>query len=344
LSQWLYENLDSETLSNWPRTEKGQLKTGANVLANFPDHPLVKPLIKYKEVGKLLSSFGMKFAEHLNPETKRIHASYMLGGTATGRLSCSSPNMQNLPRNKDFRALFCAPPGRVIMVADYNQIELRIAALVSEDQAMLEAYEQGQDLHRKTAAEISGIAFDKVTKEQRQAAKAINFGLLFGQGHKGLARYAKSKYDVDMTPFEAKSAKRSFFRTYSGFARWQKKTAKLAKIEMQVSTPGGRVRDFTQSKKEYRYTEALNTPIQGAAAEVLLAALAKLEDYLAGLDAKLVNIIHDELVLEAAEDDVANVLIAVENAMVEGMLAIFPEASTKKLVEINTGANWAEAK
>jgi DNA polymerase-1 len=113
---------------------------------------------------------------------------------------------------------------------------------------------------------------------------------------------------------------------------------------MQVSTPGGRVRDFTQAKNGYRYTEALNTPIQGGAAEVLLTALSKLEDYLTGMDAKLVNTIHDELVIEAAEEDLANVMIAVKNAMEEGMLAIFPEASTKNLVEINAGANWAKAK
>jgi DNA polymerase-1 len=344
LSQWLQENIDPNTLSNWPRTEKGQLKTGAKILANFPDHPLVSPLRKYKDVGTLLSRFGTKFAGHVNPETGRLHANYMLGGTATGRFSCGSPNMQSLPRDKEIRALFSASPGRVLVVADYNQIELRIAALVSGDQAMLEAYEQGQDLHRKTAAEIAGIPFDKVTEEQRQEAKAINFGLLFGQGHKGLARYAKLKYDVDMTPFEAKSAKKSFFRTYPGLARWQRKTGKLAKIEMKVSTPAGRVRDFSQGDKGYRYTEALNTPIQGGAAEVLLAALAKLDHYLAELDAKLVNIIHDELVIEAAEKDITNVKTALDSAMEEGMLAIFPEASTKNLVDIKAGVNWAEAK
>jgi DNA polymerase-1 len=344
LSQWLMENLDNNTLLNWPRTEKGQLKTGANVLVSFSDHPLVKPLIKYKEAGKLLSTFGTKYAGHVNPKTGRIHANFRLGGTATGRLSCSSPNMQNLPRNKKFRALFCALPGRVLVVADYNQIELRIAALVSEDQTMLKAYLRGEDLHRKTAAEIAGIPFNKVTKEQRQAAKAINFGLLFGQGPKGLARYAKLKYGVAMTEREAKAARRSFFRTYYGLARWQKTTSRIAKMEKQVTTPGGRVRDFIKGKNGYRYTEALNTPIQGGAAEVLLAALSKLEGYLAETDAKLVNIIHDELVIEAAEEDLANVIDGVEWAMVEGMLAIFPDASTKNLVEINAGANWAEAK
>jgi DNA polymerase-1 len=344
LSRWLENNIDGNILRKWPRTEKGQLKTGSDVLANFPDHPLIKPLLKYKEVNKLLSSFGMKFAEQINPKTERIHANFMFGGTATGRFSCNSPNIQNLPRDKYFRALFSAPPGRVLVVADYNQIELRIAALVSEDPVMLEAYLQGQDLHRKTAAEVTGVPYDEVTKEQRQAAKAINFGLLFGQGPKGLARYAKSIYDVDMTEREALSKKRSFFRIYSGLARWQKKTGRISKIEKKVTTPGGRVRDFTKEKNGYKYTQALNTPIQGGAAEVMLSVLAKLESYLEGTDAKLVNIIHDEIVVEAAEEDLAQVIIALNEAMVEGMLTIFPNASTKNLVEIEGGGNWAETK
>ena len=183
-----------------------------------------------------------------------------------------------------------------------------------------------------------------MTKEQRQAAKAINFGLLFGQGPKGLARYAKSIYDVAMTEREAMSAKRSFFRVYHALARWQRKTGRLSKIEKQVITLGGRVRDFTKEKHGYKYTQALNTPIQGGAAEVMLAALPKLEGYLTGTDAKLVNIIHDEIVIEAAEEDLAQVITAVDSTMVEGMLAIFPEASTKNLVEIKAGDNWAEAK
>ena len=345
ISSWLKENLDQKTLRRWPRTEKtGQLKTGAGVLNDFADQPLVKPLRKYKEVSKLLSTYGTKYAAHVNPRTGRIHANFRLGGTKTGRLSCNSPNIQNPPRNKDFRALFCAPSGKALLVGDYSQIELRVAALVSDDEVMMEAYENGLDLHKKTASEISGVPFDEVTKEQRQAAKAINFGLLYGQGYRGLARYAGANYGVDMSEQEALKAKTAFFRTYKKLARWQKKVGRSSELENRVITPAGRVRDFGKEKNGYRYTEALNTPIQGGAAEVLLAALGALEKHLKGVDAKLVNIVHDEIVMEVALDHSHKAVIALEAAMTEGMLTIFPKASIKNLVDVNTGLNWAEEK
>ena len=345
ISSWLEERLDEETLRRWPRTEKsGQLKTGIGVLNDFPEQPLVKPLRRYKEVSKLYSTYGTKYAAHVNPVTGRIHASFRLGGTKTGRLSCNSPNIQNPPRNKDFRSLFCAPPGKVILVADYSQIELRVAALVSEDDVMLEAYEKGLDLHKKTASEISGIPFAQVTKEQRQAAKAINFGLLYGQGPLGLSKYASANYGVNMSEQEAGRAKAAFFITYKRLAWWQKKTGNLSRRENRITTPGGRVRDFKNEKNGYRYTEALNTPIQGGAAEVLLAALGALEKHLKGIDAKLINIVHDEIVLEVASEHSNEAVVALEAAMMEGMLTIFPKASTKNLVDVNTGPSWAEAK
>ncbi len=175
-------------------------------------------------------------------------------------------------------------------------------------------------------------------------AKAVNFGLLYGQGPAGLARSAKKSYEVDMTEEEAKEAQEAFFSTYPGLRRWQKSTADRARGSKRVTTPGGRVRDFSGEPKGYRYTQALNTPIQGGAAEVMLATLACLDKHLSGLDADLVNIVHDELVLEAAEDAVEAVGEAVEKAMVEGMLAIFPEATTRDLVEASDGPNWADAK
>ena len=342
LSSWLKENLDEETLGRWPRTEKsGHLKTGAGVLNDFTDQPLVKPLRKYKEVSKLFSTYGTKYAAHVNPVTGRIHASFRLGGTKTGRLSCNSPNIQNPPRNKDFRALFCAPPGKVLLVADYSQVELRVAALVSEDDVMLEAYEKGLDLHKKTASEISGVPFAQVTKEQRQAAKAINFGLLYGQGHRGLARYASANYGVSMSVQEARKARTAFFRTYKGLAWWQQKTGRLSKRGNIIATPGGRVRDFKMEKNGYRYTEALNTPIQGGAAEVLMAALGVLQKHLKGIDAKLVNTVHDEIVLEVVLEHSHKAVVALGAAMTEGMLTIFPKASIKNLVDVNTGPSTA---
>jgi DNA polymerase-1 len=344
LSSWLEANLDQETQVLWPRTKTGLFKTGADVLAQFTDLPIIKPLLAYKIFQKKLSAYGEKFAKHISPATGRIHASFLLAGARTGRFSCSKPNIQNPPRDLNFRVLFTAAPGNELVVADYSQIELRVAALVAQDQVMLEAYERGDDLHRTTAAVIAGVSLEDVTGEQRQLAKAVNFGLLFGQGATGLARYARTSYGVEMTEAEAEEARNAFFETYRDLRVWQRDTGRLAKQTNRCATPGGRVRDFTKEPHGYRYTEALNTPIQGGAAEVLLATLAILDAHLSGLDAKLVNIVHDELVLEVAEADVERAKAAVVSAMTEGMLAIFPDASVRDLVEVNSGPNWAAAK
>src|SRR3954470_4080238 len=211
---------------------------------------------------------------------------------------------------------------------------------------MLDAYATGQDLHRITAAAMLGVAPEAVTKDQRQLAKAINFGLLYGQGAAGLARYAESNYDVKMSEATAARYRSTFFKTYPGIKRYQEQTARTSQHTLRAVTPGGRIRDFTKEPGGYRYTEALNTPIQGGAAEIILATLAVLDRHLAGLNARLVNIVHDELVLEVAEADADKAIAAVESAMADGFLAIFPEgrAAMTGLVEAHQGPNWAAAK
>ena len=241
-----------------PRTATGQLQTDADALAGLT-LPALEPLARYKTAIKGLSTYGKGYAAHISPVTGRIHASFTISGTATGRLSCSSPNIQNPPRDPAFRALFAPRPGRCFVVADYSQIELRVAALVAGDTAMLAAYEAGEDLHRKTAAAVLGIEPCAVTKGQRQMAKAVNFGLLFGQGAAGLQRYAKSSYGVDLTATEAEKARTAFFRAYPGLSRWQTETRRNAERAGQVRTPGGRVRPLEGQRA--LATESLNSPI-----------------------------------------------------------------------------------
>lgn len=342
LSAWFEANLPAEALASWPRTAGGLLETTAEALSTCP-HPAVAALLEWKLAQKMVNTYGTSYTSHICPATGRIHASFRLGGTDTGRLACHRPNIQNPPRDRAFRELFSAPPGRVLVVADYSQIELRVAALLARDPTMLEAYEQGRDLHTQTAAAVARVPVAAVTKQQRQLAKAVNFGLLFGQGARGLARYAKGSYGVELTEEEAKKARHLFFQTYRGLSRWQRDTANAAKRTWQARTPAGRLRDFPQDQPA-PYTEALNTPVQGGAAEVLQAALSHLERNLRGLAAQLVNIVHDELVVEASEQEAAAVQRALEEAMVAGMLAIFPTASTRGLVEAHVGPNWAAAK
>ncbi len=337
LSTWLAANLPPDTLATWPKTATGQLATDADTLAGLT-LPALEPLKRYKLAVKGLSTYGKGYAAHISPVTGRIHPSFVIGGTATGRLSCQSPNIQNPPRDPAFRALFAPSGGRCLVVADYGQIELRVAALVSGDSAMLAAYTDGRDLHRATAAAVLGIEPEAVSKAQRQMAKGVNFGMLFGSGAKGLRAYCKSSYGVEMTLSQADSAKSAFFKAYPGLSAWQTTTRQAAERAKQVRTPGGRVRPLDKNIG----TECLNTPVQGGAAECLLAALATLQ--LDSLNARLVNIVHDELVVECEPEQAGAVMVEVERAMVAGFLAIFPSGSTRDLVEAHSGPNWAEAK
>lgn len=339
-ADWLSRNLESKVLHRWPKTPTGQLKTDTDTLRRASTHPTIAPLVAFKDAKTRASTYGRGYAKHLNPVTGRLHPHFNLGGTATGRLSCRDPNVQNVPRDREFRALFSAPSGRVLVVADYSQMELRVAALVSRDPAMLEAYARGEDLHRKTAGAIAGVAPGLVTPEQRQMAKAVNFGLLYGMGAEGLARYAATSYGVSMSAKQAQQSKEKFFATYPGLAIWQRQAAASAQRRQRVITPAGRVRDFSREPGGYRYTEALNTPIQAGAAEVLLAVLGRLPALLADLDAGLVNVIHDELVLEVVERDALETKARVEGAMVAGMLDIFPAATISGLVDAKIVPNW----
>lgn len=339
LSRWLAANLPPDTVATWPKTAGGQLQTDADTLARL-SLPALEPLARYKAAVKLLGTYGTGYAAHISPVTGRIHASFALGGTATGRLACRSPNIQNPPRGAEFRALFAPKAGRCFVVADYSQIELRVAALVSGDKAMLAAYAAGEDLHRKTAAAVLKKDPGEVTKAERQMAKAVGFGLLFGQGAAGLQRYAKASYGVELSLAEADRARAAFFKAYPGLSRWQAQTRRDAERAGQVRTPGGRVRGLEGDRQ--LATASLNTPIQGGAAECLLAALAALE--LDSLGAQLVNVVHDELVIECAPEAAGAVAAEVERAMVAGFLAIFPNGCTRDLVEAHSGPNWAAAK
>lgn len=346
ISSWIKDNIDPSIVENWPKTTGGQLQTGVDALDLFSKLPFVAVLKKYKELSKLLSTYGDSFRNHLNPVTARIHPSFLLGGTITGRLSCRDPNMQNAPRGPFFRNLFTASPGNVLVVADFSQIELRVAAIISDDQRMIQAFQNEDDLHSQTASIIMGINCSDVSKEQRQMAKAVNFGLLFGQGAKGLAAYAKGSYGVDMTEDEAQEAISAFFKAYPGIKQWQMKTARLAKISGKVETPCGRVRDFMKEENGYRYTEALNTPIQGGAAEIALHSLIRLGAALNWTEARIVNTVHDEIIVEVKEEKAKEVAQIVEASMIKGFLDVFPDSSliTKGLVEAKIAKSWGEAK
>ena len=201
-------------------------------------------------------------------------------------------------------------------------------------------------LPKKTAAAILKIDPINVTKEQRQMAKAVNFGLLFGMGAEGLSRYAQTSYGVSMSLKDAKLAKRAFLNTYSGLNSWQKRTGRVSKVLQKVSTPMGRIRDFRKESRGYRYTEALNTPVQGGAAEIMLCALVRLEKCLDWKQARIVNVVHDEVVVECYKNTSEEVETIIRQQMLLGFLDVFPDAKkfTTGLVDCNVSYNWGDAK
>ena len=354
LGQWLTHTLGGRTsakFKKWPKTPKGQLATsekefkkGLILLPTAEQELITGSFLPYKEREKQITSFGESLLKSLSKDTGRIHANFKMTGTRTGRFSCSKPNLQQIPRDKVFRSLFKAPEGRTFVIADYSQMELRVAAIVANEEKLLEAYKEGKDTHAITAGMLLNKKPEDVTKQERQLAKAVNFGLLYGQGAKGLKDYASSSYGVEISESEAKDYRDAWFKAYPAFATWHWVERIGAEKMMAVTTPLGRKRCFSASQEgdNFSATKAYNTPIQGGAAEVMLAALGKLPDLLLNLDAKPIAVIHDEVIVEASLDDAPQVIKVIEGAMVQGMLDVFPKASTLGLVEAHIADSWAD--
>jgi DNA polymerase-1 len=345
LSKWLMANLAKDVAAAWPKTATGILQTSAEALAAHAHLPIVQPLLRYKTTDKLLGTYGTGYAKHRHQVTGRIHPDLLIAGTAGGRFACRNPNVQNPPRQKAFRALFSAPPGRVLVAADFSQMELRVAALLAGEKRMLSAYEKGEDLHRLTAAAIAGIKPEDVDAAQRQAAKAVNFGNLYRQRPSGLVRVAKSSYGVEMTKAAAADMQHKFFTAYPDLYRWQLQQINTARVYGTASTRMGLIRRF-DNQCGYLEATACNHPIQGSANEVLLAALARLPECLGHCDAHLYNHVHDEILIEAAEQSTNEVIRGLQQSMRRGFLDVFPDAGRvmNDVVEVRQGRDWSSVK
>jgi len=342
LSDHYKKTLNPKILANWNRTESGNLCLDKDTVKKFSYIEAVAPLAEFKTLNTQVSNFGDKLISYINPVTGRLHPSYTIAGAKTGRFTCSKPNLQQIPAEVRYRRLFSAPPGRKIAVADYSQLELRVLAMLSKDSVMLEAYKNGEDLHRLTASSMAGVPPGEVTKEQRSAAKAVNFGIAYGMTANGLMESAWKSYGVKMTQKSAKENISSFNETYPDAKKFLSGAVKTAALYRRANTKTGRSIFIDKNPK----TQGRNYPIQGSAGEVLLAALAELEKAIAasGLDIIPVNTIHDEIVLEVADAHAEQAASLLEKAMIDGMLRIFPEAETTGLVEAGIGSSWGEAK
>lgn len=261
------------------------------------DHAVVAKLLEHRGLSKNLSSFGANILEYINPVTGRLHADFRQLGTPTGRITTSSPSLQQIPHTADYRSCFRAPAGRKLVVADYSQIEMRILADFSSDDVLLKAFDSGADLHRTTASQMFGVPLADVSPRQRESAKGLNYGLAYGMGAEGLAGR------IGSTVKEAEGLIERYFNAYSGVARWLHDAGEIAVRERASRTASGRLWKYKLNPTERSEQAALrrvgkNTPIQGTSSDIFKRAMRLLDDSLQGLNAQIVNSIHDELVVE----------------------------------------------
>ena len=327
------------------KTPTGQPSTAEDVLEELADEfELPRIILEYRGLAKLRSTYTDKLPEQINPRTGRVHTSYHQAVAATGRLSSTDPNLQNIPirtaEGRRIRQAFVAPPGHALIAADYSQIELRIMAHLSGDAGLLDAFAHDRDIHQATAAEVFGVPSpEQVTPDQRRAAKAINFGLIYGMSAFGLARQlgiergAAQQY-VDL-----------YFQRYPGVKRYMDETRAAAREQGFVETVCGRrlylpeIRSRNAQMRQYAERSAINAPMQGTAADIIKRAMIDVHRWLFGQPhARLMMQVHDELVLEVAEDRVDSVL-----AELRGHMMAAADLRVPLKVEVGVGKNWDEA-
>ncbi|HKN82042.1 MAG TPA: DNA polymerase [Pyrinomonadaceae bacterium] len=279
------------------------------------EYPIIGTLLEYRTVQKALTSYGENMIEMINPVTKRLHADFRQIGAPTGRFACTNPNIQQVPHTIEYRRCFSGyPEGRKLIIADYSQIELRILAEFSGDRGFMEAFNSGADLHRVTAAQVFNAPLDQVTKEQRDFAKRLNFGVVYGIGAQRFAMM------TGLTVPDAESVLRRYFATYRQLDSYLRDAANRAVSERQARTASGRLVRFRYDENDRQQISMTqrngkNTPIQGTSADILKRALKLLKEELSGTNAQIVNIIHDEIVVEADAGEAQAVAEKVERLM-----------------------------
>lgn len=317
--------------------------TDIEVLAKLASkHSFPRLLLEYRELFKLKSTYIDVFPKLINPETKRLHTSFNQTVTSTGRLSSSNPNLQNIPMRseigKQIRKGFVAPPNSYILSADYSQIELRILAHLSQDDNLVGAFKAGEDIHTRTAALVFNLPEKEVTPEHRRKAKVVNFGIIYGMSPFGLAK------ELDITPEEATVFIGEYFSVFPGVKSWIDRTIEAARMKGYVKTMLNRIRylpDINSNnrlRREFAERTAINTPIQGTAADLIKVAMINIHRKLSALKSKLILQIHDELLLEVPENELENV----ENIVKKEMTSPLP-LSIPIVVEVGIGKNWYEA-
>ena len=347
LSKALFTDLALKNPDPSNKTKSGHYSTSASVLeAMRGQHKMVDLVLEYRELSKLVSTYLDALPKQVNPRTNKIHTSFSQTGSVTGRLASSNPNLQNIPTRTELghrvRQGFIAEKGNILISVDYSQIELRVVAHMSQDQAMLEAFRKGMDIHAATAAAIYNVPIEEVTKDQRRHAKAINFGLIYGMSAFGLSR------STDLTLAEAENFVKTYFERFPSVKAYLDSIRKQAASEGYVETLLGRRRYFPNLShpanaqiKAREEREAINAPVQGTAADIMKIAMINLEPAIqkANLQAKMLIQVHDELVLECPEGEKQDTIDLVKKIMENAYHLDIPLSTDARF-----GSNWAELK
>lgn len=338
----LFEKLELKPVK---KTKTGYA-TNADVLEKLRDkHPIVNFIMEYRQLAKLKSTYCDGLTAVVNPNTHRIHSVFTQTVTVTGRLSSTEPNLQNIPTRtelgREIRKMFVAKDGYVLVDADYSQIELRVLAHIANDETMINAFRNNEDIHAVTASQVLGIPLEDVTKEQRSSAKAVNFGIVYGIGEFSLAQ------DLHISVKEAKAYIESYLEKYNGVRNYMESIKEQAKKDGYVKTMLNRIRYIPELKspnyniRQFGERVALNTPIQGTAADIIKLAMVRVDNRLIneGLKSKLILQVHDELIVEAHKDEVDKVKQILSEEMQSAM-----ELNVPLKVDMSTGHSWYDAK
>jgi DNA polymerase-1 len=327
------------------KTPTGQPSTAEDVLEELAaDYALPKLILEYRGVAKLKSTYTDNLPQQIDPNTGRIHTSYHQAVAATGRLSSTDPNLQNIPirtqEGRRIRQAFVAPRGSLLVAADYSQIELRIMAHLSGDATLLRAFAEDRDVHQATAAEVFGMPLESVSADQRRSAKAINFGLMYGMSAFGLAR------QLGIGRGDAQKYMDLYFERYPGVKRYMEETRRQARQNGYVETVFGRrlylpeIQSRNAALRQYAERSAINAPMQGTAADIIKRAMIEVDAWLQSsrVAARLIMQVHDELVLEVAEGAVDSVVGQIRTHMIRAA-----DLSIALKVDVGVGRNWDEA-
>jgi len=348
LGEIIYNDLK---IAGLKKTKKGSFATSASVLEDlaFKGHEFAKLVLDWRQLSKLKNTYSDSLPEHLNPNTKRVHTSFLLAATTTGRLASSDPNLQNIPikteDGRDIRKAFIAEKDNVLISADYNQIEMRILADLADVKELKKAFKNNEDIHSLTASQIFNIDIKKVDKDQRRKAKAINFGIIYGISQYGLAK------QINVSNYEAEEFLNAYFAKFPEIKIYMDNTIKFCRKSGYVNNIFGRrshfnsINDKNFNVRNFQERAAINAPIQGSASEIMRLAMIRIDKKLEeekSIKSKMLLQIHDELIFEVKKDEIKKMMKIIKDEMISVANSDYHSFSIPLTVDINSGNNWGE--